>query len=333
MSYELMQHRISVGVVGHDFDDLKSMIAEMGEGTLLPLEIHEMRTGLNLPIKHLFYLKALSYASSDTALKQFVKQLSIPIDMPGHLNNLVLPEDYFDKMGYAANDKGYYERGKLTLDRTLAAVERVEREAKTRRTVVIKNICEHMSPETFFAALTVQDPCITLFDVLAKEKSAARREELTNTLMTRMAFVIRKPEHLKYASVQMIVERAGLLSPSNPGRFLFWRALFEQLHAQPWVSPVADMFLSYLLDEASVTHATDCAEVITCLFAGKALTSRHDQGALVFLERLHKSKMSHVQDNPIFQAYFVARHSECMAKDRLGAFPARTREWAERFSQ
>jgi len=323
---ELTLYAISTGVVFNDVEAMKKLIADLGEATPIPLSIHSSRTGLSFPIKHVMYQIAISHARSDTGLNRLVKDIEIPIDLPGDINADELPEGFHRKLGLPCNDKTFKQWGEVRLDRTLAVMNRVEIELKYRRPSLIKHIREHGNPEVFCAAVCLSDPGITLDDVLSGVKDADDRFELRDKLMSRAPFVIRKIKHLGYSTVSDVVQQMQLLEPRNPQRFEFWAAMFEQLHPGDGISPVADAFLHHLLHIAPTQDEQGCREILKGLIWGFTTDNRATAMA-VFLDRLDKSPLRDMQEDLLFQVTFAVGAEQVIKANIANKLPERALAW------
>lgn len=323
---DLTLYAISTSVVFNDVEVMKKLIADLGEGTLIPLSIHSCRTGLSFPIKHVMYQIAISHARSDTALNRLVKDIEIPIDLPGDINDDELPEGFHRKLGLPCNDKTFKHLGEVRLDRTLAVMNRVEIELKFRRNSLIKHIREHGSPETFCAAVCLGTPEIMLDDVLKGVKDADDRFELRDRLMSRTPWVIRKLKHMGFSKVSHLVFLMELLEPRNPQRFEFWAAMFEQLHPGDAISPVSDAFLQYLLHEAPLIDEQGCREILRGLIWGVS-TDNRATAMSVFLDRLENSPLRDIQDELIFQATFALSCEQAIRANVGKNIPERALVW------
>lgn len=323
---ELMLYNISTGVVFNDVEAMKKLITDLGESTPIPLSLHSTRTGLSFPLKHAMYQIAISHARSDTALNKLVKDIGVPIEIPGDINALDLPDGFHRKLGLPCNDKTFKRWGEVKLDRTLAAMNRVEVELKFRRNSLIKHIREHGSPETFCAAVCLGNPEITLDDVLKGVKDGDDRFDLRDRLMSRAPWVIRKLKHLGYSKVSELVFRMQLLEPRNPQRFEFWAAMFEQLHPGEGISPVADAFLHYLLHEGPSIDEQGCRDILRGLIWGVSTDNRAIAMA-VFLDRLDKSPLRDIQDELLFQATFAVSGKNAIQSNIGNKLPDRALAW------
>lgn len=323
-----LAHRVSVRLARFDLAGLKQLIEDMGPDTLIPVKLHTINSGLELPLKQAIYQAATFNYLADSALNALIKGLHIPIDMPSPLNDFVLEVEQLNLMGLPNGDQGYWQEGELALDLTLATLRRVEIEARFRRTKLIKHVRTHASPSTFFAALTHK---ASLDEVLFGIKKVDDRHAIRSRLMSRLPWVIRKAEHLKDISVREVVERAGLLSPSNPERFLFWAGMFEQLHSDDGVSPVASMFLDYLLEYALCTDPAGCLEILRHTRWDAVVTSNHAMALDVFHARLAASSLSWIQDDITFQINFALRNLKTLADDDYGVLPHRMQMWRRSF--
>ena len=331
MDFNNLAHKISVRVAQFDLVGLKQIISEVGTDALIPVKLHTLDSELKLPLTHAIFHVAASNYLTDSALYALVKGLDISIDMPSPLNDLSLDVEYLNVIGLPATDPGYYQEGKLTLDRTLAPLERIKIELMFRRNKLLKHLRAHACPATFFASIAYDGQGFTLDDVLSGVKIADDRHRIRTRLMGRLAWVIRKPEHLGTISVREVVARAGLLSPHNPERFLFWAGMFEQLHCDEGASPVADQFLSFLLDEASVSDPEGCHEVLRHMRWDASVTNNHVMALDVFHARVAESAMSWIQDDITFQTNFALRNLKALADDDYGVLPFRMHLWHRRF--
>lgn len=331
MDFNDLAHKISVRVAQFDLVGLKRIISEVGADTLVPVKLHTIESGLRLPLTHAIFHVAASNYLSDSALDALVKGLDISIDMPSPLNDLILDVEYLNEIGLPATDTGYYQEGRLALDCTFAPLERIKIEFKFRRNKLLKHLRAHACPATFFASIAYDGFGFSLDDVLAGVKSADDRHRIRTRLMSRLAWIIRKPEHLGTISVRELVARAGLLSPRNPERFLFWGGMFEQLHFDEGVSPVAYQFLSFLLDEASVSDPDGCHEVLRHVRWDASVTTNHVIALDVFHARVAESTLSWIQDDITFQTNFALRNLKALAYDDYGILPFRMHLWRRRF--
>ncbi|MBD8614717.1 MULTISPECIES: hypothetical protein [Pseudomonas] len=323
---ELTLYSITSAVVFNDLEALRKIIDDLGDSTLIPLSIHSTRTGLSFPLKHAMYQIAVSHARSDTALNKLIKDIAIPIDIPGDINAPDLPEGFHRKLGLPCNDKTFKHFGKVRLDRTLAVVKRVEIELKFRRAGLIKHIRDQASPEAFCAAVCLSDPDITLDAVLSGLKDGDDRVELRETLMSRAPLVMRKMEHLCYSKVADVVRQMQLLEPHNPQRFEFWAAMFEQLHPSEGISPVADAFLHFLLHVAPLEDEQGAREVLKGLIWGVSTDNRSTAMA-VFLNRLQESKLRDVQDDLVFQVTLALSAEQAIKADAGKRLPELAHAW------
>lgn len=328
MAVHDLAHKISVRLARFDLSGLRQIIEDIGPDTPVPVKLHTLNSGLELPLKQAIYQAATFSYLADSALNALIKGLDIPIDMPGPLNDLSLEVGQLNLMGLSNSDQGYWQEGELALDLTLATLRRVDIEARFRRTKLIKHVRSNASPATFFAALTHK---VSLDEVLFGIKKVDDRHAIRSRLMSRLPWVIRKPEHLKNTSVREVVERAGLLSPSNPERFLFWAGMFEQLHFEDGVSPVADLFLDYLLEDASCSDPAGCLEILRHIRWDTVVTNNHVMAIDVFHARLAASDMRWVQDDITFQTNFALRNLKTLADDDYGVLPHRMQQWRRSF--